>query len=152
MGGEKIESASHEVHDTERVSESAVFSPLVGEHCEPELLDAAEPLKLRGVYQLDDQGVLRHRVIERDHVMKRVSVVSSRQPKSSLFDASTFFRACPVIDPVAVLACQLRILLALPMILNSITAMQSHDITHIRAAHRDMRETSIFAARKCAGL
>jgi hypothetical protein len=57
MGGEEIERPSHEMHNTQRMGEPAVLGALVGEHRKPELLDAAKPLKLRGVDQLDDQSV-----------------------------------------------------------------------------------------------
>ena len=88
MRAEEFQGPRHKMHHAKRMSETAVFGALIGEHREAELLDAAKPLELRGVYQLDDQTVLGQRLIKRDDVVKRISVVSLRQPLTPFADVS----------------------------------------------------------------
>lgn len=66
--------SGRQVHYSQRMREPGVFGPLVGEVGEPELPYSPEPLKLRGIYQADEQPALVGIRLQPDDIVDRVPV------------------------------------------------------------------------------
>jgi hypothetical protein len=65
-----------EMKSTEAVCKPGVLGPLIGEMCQAELPDPAEPLKLGRIYQAGKKLILRRAAGKCDDVMDRVPVYS----------------------------------------------------------------------------
>src|SRR5438132_4290090 len=61
------------------VCEPRVLGPLVGVKPQTELLDAAQPLKFRGVDQANQQPVLGVVIAQRNDIVNRIAIDSMRQ-------------------------------------------------------------------------
>src|SRR5262245_60066995 len=78
MRAEQVERTRHHMHHTDRMRQPALFGALIGEHCEPELADSPQALKLGAVDQFDYQSIIRYRVVQRNDVVKRIAVIALR--------------------------------------------------------------------------